>query len=90
MKPGFLTRSVIAAVTALALSATALQPVAACTRAVFIGGDGMVVTGRSMDWKEDMYSNMWAFPRRHREGRRRRPQVDQVGREVRQHRRLRL
>lgn len=34
-----------------------------CTRAVYLGSDGMVVTGRSMDWSEDMGSNAWVFPR---------------------------
>jgi choloylglycine hydrolase len=34
-----------------------------CTRAVYIGSDDLVITGRSMDWQEDMHSNMWAFPR---------------------------
>ena len=35
----------------------------ACTRAVYIGKDGMVITGRSMDWSEDIRSNLWVFPR---------------------------
>ncbi len=35
----------------------------ACTRAVYFGKDGQTVTGRSMDWLEDMQSNLWAFPR---------------------------
>lgn len=35
----------------------------ACTRAVYIGKDGMVLTGRSMDWSEDIRSNLWVFPR---------------------------
>ena len=26
------------------------QPVKACTRAVYIGPDNMVITGRTMDW----------------------------------------
>jgi len=34
-----------------------------CTRAVYIGSDDLVITGRSMDWQEDMRSNLWAFPR---------------------------
>ena len=28
------------------------QSVKACTRAVYIGPDNMVITGRTMDWKE--------------------------------------
>lgn len=35
----------------------------ACTRAVYIGPDSMVVTGRTMDWKEDPQSNIYFFPR---------------------------
>ena len=34
-----------------------------CTRAVYLGPDDTVITGRSMDWVEDMGSNLWAFPR---------------------------
>lgn len=34
----------------------------ACTRAVYIGPDNMVVTGRTMDWKEDIMSNIYVFP----------------------------
>jgi penicillin V acylase-like amidase (Ntn superfamily) len=41
----------------------------ACTRAVYFGKEGHTVTGRSMDWVEDMHSNMWIFPRdMHRSG----------------------
>jgi choloylglycine hydrolase len=35
----------------------------ACTRAVYLGTDNVVITGRSMDWSEDVYSNAWLFPR---------------------------
>ncbi|MBY0586677.1 linear amide C-N hydrolase [bacterium] len=35
----------------------------ACTRAVYLGKEGRVVTGRSMDWVEDMQTNLWIFPR---------------------------
>ncbi len=34
-----------------------------CTRAVYRGLDGLVITGRTMDWLNDMKSNLWAFPR---------------------------
>ncbi|WP_303012719.1 linear amide C-N hydrolase [uncultured Bacteroides sp.] len=34
-----------------------------CTRVVYTGNNGMVATGRSMDWKTDMHSNLWVFPR---------------------------
>ncbi len=34
----------------------------ACTRTLYVGDDGTVITGRNMDWKEDMASNLWIFP----------------------------
>ena len=33
-----------------------------CTRTLYVGDDGFAVTGRNMDWKEDMASNLWVFP----------------------------
>lgn len=35
----------------------------ACTRALYLGPEGMVVCGRTMDWKEDLLANLWIFPR---------------------------
>ena len=35
----------------------------ACTRAVYFGKDQQTATGRTMDWVEDMHSNLWIFPR---------------------------
>ena len=35
----------------------------ACTRALYVAKDGTVIVGRSMDWGEDMMSNMWVLPR---------------------------
>src|ERR1700744_4878860 len=35
----------------------------ACTRAVYLGADGQVITARSMDWKSDVGTNLWLFPR---------------------------
>ena len=46
-----------------AVSLMSIQPVEACTRAVYIGPDQMVVTGRTMDWKEDIMTNIYVFPR---------------------------
>ena len=37
--------------------------VAMCTRVLYVGDDGLVITGRGMDWGEDILSNMWVFPR---------------------------
>ena len=41
----------------------AAERVYACTRVVYQGPDGVVLTARSMDWKDDPESNMWIFPR---------------------------
>src|SRR5579871_6533389 len=35
----------------------------ACTRAVFLGAGDEVITARSMDWKVDVLTNLWIFPR---------------------------
>ncbi|MCX5493145.1 linear amide C-N hydrolase [Kaistia dalseonensis] len=55
--------ALVATVAVLALSATSLLPADACTRAVYIGSDDVVITGRTMDWAEDMRTNLWVFPR---------------------------
>jgi penicillin V acylase-like amidase (Ntn superfamily) len=47
----------------LAALAAAAMPTGACTRVVYLGADGDVVTARSMDWKEDVATNLWVFPR---------------------------
>ncbi|WP_338462895.1 linear amide C-N hydrolase [Synechococcus elongatus IITB7] len=39
------------------------KPVQACTRAVYQGPNGMTITGRSMDWKDEIPANLWLFPR---------------------------
>lgn len=35
----------------------------ACTRLVFHGVEGQVMTARSMDWKSEIVSNLWVLPR---------------------------
>lgn len=44
-------------------SAISLCEVEGCTRVLFTGENDVVITGRSMDWREDMHSDLWAFPR---------------------------
>lgn len=34
-----------------------------CTRFVYHGANGQVMTARSMDWKSDIISNLWIYPR---------------------------
>ncbi|AGT07937.1 linear amide C-N hydrolase [Paracoccus aminophilus] len=42
----------------------AAAPIAeACTRVIYHGPDGRVLTVRSMDWSLPMVSNLWVFPR---------------------------
>lgn len=45
------------------LLAIPAQSTFSCTRAVYFGAEGQTVTGRSMDWLEDMHSNIYIFPR---------------------------
>jgi len=33
-----------------------------CTRTLYVGADNTVITGRNMDWSEDLASNLWVFP----------------------------
>lgn len=35
----------------------------ACTRLVFTGDKNQVITARSMDWKDEIPTNLWIFPR---------------------------
>ncbi len=52
----------ICAATALATSMV-VTSVHACTRFVYHGVQGEVITARSMDWKTDVGTNLWVFPR---------------------------
>lgn len=46
------------------LACTAFNPdLNACTRVVYKGENGLVITARSMDWKTDIPANLWIFPR---------------------------
>jgi choloylglycine hydrolase len=41
----------------------------ACSRVVYLGDGGEVITARSMDWSVDVQTNLWIFPRgMHRSG----------------------
>ncbi|RQP16859.1 MAG: linear amide C-N hydrolase [Parapedobacter sp.] len=35
----------------------------ACTRVVYKGPNGTVITARSMDWRDDIAANLWVFPK---------------------------
>lgn len=49
-------------VSTVILVAPAIDRAAACTRTLYVGSDNTVITGRDMDWEEDMASNLWVFP----------------------------
>lgn len=44
------------AVALAAIASMSVQQTEACTRATYIGPDNTVITGRTMDWKEDLMS----------------------------------
>lgn len=47
----------------LTVALLSVKAAEACTRAVYLGPEDRVLTGRSMDWKLPMVSNLWIFPR---------------------------
>ncbi|MEG2805443.1 linear amide C-N hydrolase [Stenotrophomonas sp.] len=53
----------MAALAALAVSGAVAPTAIACTRAVYLGDKGEVITARSMDWSDDIATNLWVFPR---------------------------
>jgi len=56
-------RGLLVALIAAIVVSAAPAPAEACTRALYVSKDGTVIVGRSMDWGEDMMSNMWVLPR---------------------------
>jgi penicillin V acylase-like amidase (Ntn superfamily) len=52
----------VALLTTTMLAAPAINLAEACTRTLYVGANNTVVTGRNMDWQEDMASNLWVFP----------------------------
>lgn len=54
----------LAAVVMIGTLSHAVSPATyACTRFVYLGDDGIVVTARSMDWKFDIGTNLYVLPR---------------------------
>jgi len=58
LRPWTISWIVFAAVLAIPL----LSPAGACTRSLYVGDENTVITGRNMDWKEDLASNLYLFP----------------------------
>ncbi len=48
---------------ALTFIAAGQMTAQACTRFVYLGANGDVITARSMDWKSEMPTNLWILPR---------------------------
>jgi choloylglycine hydrolase len=63
MKTKRTSRSLLAALIGSLSTIATQSPVSACTRVLYVAKDGTILTGRSMDWGEDMHSNMWVLPR---------------------------
>ncbi len=57
----FRTRPLTAILAAALMSTNTMAE--ACTRLVYLGADDQVITGRSMDWRVDVGTNLWVFPR---------------------------
>lgn len=56
-------KRLLSGISALAVAAASLAaPALACTRTLYVGEGNLVLTGRNMDWREDMSSNLWVFP----------------------------
>jgi choloylglycine hydrolase len=45
-----------------AVAALSTNTTHACSRVVYQGPKGTIITARSMDWNEDMKTNLWIFP----------------------------
>lgn len=56
-------RNALSVFAATALFSAGTPQAEACTRALYVAKDGTTIVGRSMDWGEDMASNMWVLPR---------------------------
>jgi penicillin V acylase-like amidase (Ntn superfamily) len=54
----------VSLISAVSVAGLVLAPIAqACTRLVYLGANEQVITARSMDWKSDVGTNLWLFPR---------------------------
>jgi len=57
-----LSLGIFAAIAVVFFCPAAHDAASACTRTLYVGADNTVITGRNMDWEEDMGSNLWVFP----------------------------
>lgn len=59
----YFTKKLVLLSAVCAMTLTSQTDLEACTRAIYIGDDNIVMVGRSMDWSEESQFNMWAFPK---------------------------
>lgn len=57
------SKNILKIVALSVVSLLSIKDTLACTRVVYLGENKEVITGRGMDWAEDMGSNLWVFPR---------------------------
>ncbi|UNH38155.1 linear amide C-N hydrolase [Moellerella wisconsensis] len=62
LKKCILKKCIVAGLTLAATSMTAVVS-QACTRIVYLGENQQIMTTRTMDWKYDIGTNLWIFPR---------------------------
>ena len=58
----FVKKSIVALATIAAISMPIMVS-QACTRVLYLGDNEQIMTGRTMDWKYDIGTNLWVFPR---------------------------
>ncbi len=56
-------KKMISGLLGFGILATSALRAEACSRAVYLGPDNMTITGRTMDWSEDLRTNLHLFPR---------------------------
>lgn len=56
-------RTLLIVYAALMFFSGSIYNILACTRVVYKGENGLYLTARSMDWSEDIMTNLWIFPR---------------------------
>ncbi len=56
-------KSILLATAVVLYLLVTIIPAKACTRVVYQGTNGTIITARSMDWKDDIPANLWILPR---------------------------
>lgn len=56
-------KKIISTLCCALISSVCVVTADACTRALYHGSANTVITGRSMDWNDFMYTNLWVLPR---------------------------